>query len=72
MSGANCVAPLTAHAKGNEVDLHKIWELSDGKNHGALNHEEFAVALYLIDMCLAGEKLPDKLPENLLPPSYRT
>lgn len=72
VSGQHCVAPLQAHAKGKEIDLHKIWELSDGKNHGALNHEEFAVALYLIDMCLAGENLPEKLPENLLPPSYRS
>eukprot|EP00938_MAST-03A_sp_MAST-3A-sp1_P005548 g5548.t1 len=72
VSGQHCVSPLQAHAKGNDVDLHKIWELADGKNHGALNHEEFAVALYLIDMCLSGEKLPEKLPENLLPPSYRS
>lgn len=72
VSGGNCVHPLQLHAKGQTVDFHKIWELSDGKKRGGLDHEEFAVALYLIDMACSGEKLPDKLPENLLPPSYRS
>ena len=70
VSGGHCVAPMKAHAKGMSVDLHKIWELCDGQNRGSLNHEEFAVGLYLIDMACSGQDLPGKLPENLVPPSY--
>jgi len=70
VSGSHCVAPLKAHAKGAAVDLHKIWELCDGKNKGSLDHEEFAVGLYLIDLACSGQKLPEKLPKNLVPPSY--
>lgn len=72
VSGANCIKPLQEHAKGKTIDLHKIWELADGQQRSGLDHEEFAVALYLIDMAASGQKLPDALPENLKPPSYST
>ena len=51
--------------------LFKIWELSDMDEDGALDSEEFAVAIYLCECALGGEETPNALPADLVPPSKR-
>lgn len=51
--------------------LRRIWALSDIDQDGMLDRDEFAVAMFLIDHKLAGNDLPDKLPERVIPPSKR-
>jgi len=45
--------------------LGKIWELADRDKDGELNQEEFVIATWLVDQCLAGEILPESLPAEL-------
>ncbi|KAK4688172.1 actin cytoskeleton-regulatory complex protein PAN1, partial [Tremellales sp. Uapishka_1] len=52
-------------------DLMKIWNLSDVDNRGKLNLPEFHIAMGLIYRALNGNTIPDKLPEELVPPSMR-
>ena len=51
--------------------LAHIWNLADIQNRGKLNSDEFAVAMHLIYKKLNGYDLPQKLPENLIPPSQK-
>lgn len=51
--------------------LGKIWELGDIDRDGALDEEEFAVTMYLVELAKRGEELPSRLPEDLIPPSRR-
>ena len=46
-------------------------DLADIRESGALNKDEFAVALKLIRDNLAGKELPQVLPVSLTPPSLR-
>lgn len=46
-------------------------DLADIRESGALNKDEFAVALKLIRDNLAGKELPNVLPVGLTPPSLR-
>jgi len=50
--------------------LGKIWSMVDRGQHGALNEEEFVLAMGLINIALSGKKLPDTLPATFssLPP----
>ena len=52
--------------------LRRIWALSDIDQDGQLDRDEFAVAMFLIDHKLAGNDLPDVIPERLVPPSKRS
>ena len=45
--------------------------LSDLDNDGKLTTEEFTLAMYLVDLVKSGQTLPDKLPPELLPPTYK-
>ena len=38
---------------------------------GKLDHEQFSVAMFLIEAAVAGHGIPDKLPAALVPPSQR-
>jgi hypothetical protein len=51
--------------------LRKIWELADFEKDGQLDAEEFALALYLTELCKRGETIPDTLKLSLIPPSKR-
>ena len=51
--------------------LRYVWELSDIDRDGALDPDEFAVALYLCRQVLAGSPVPDALPSACVPPSKR-
>ena len=51
--------------------LGKIWKLADVDQDGQLDNEEFALAMYLINLRLDGHEIPSTLPEHLCPPSKR-
>lgn len=51
--------------------LGKIWRLADVDQDGLLDADEFALAMYLIDLRLEGHDLPIELPHHLVPPSKR-
>ena len=61
-----------SNSKLPEDDLAQIWDLADINSEGKLNHDEFAVAMYLIQQQLAKRgPLPESLPQNLVPPIMR-
>lgn len=43
--------------------LKKIYDLVDVRKDGTLNKQSFIVGMWLIDQCLYGKKLPDKVPD---------
>jgi len=49
--------------------LTKIWHLADTDKDGALDIDEFALAMYLINLKLDDYDIPDVLPSHLIPPS---
>lgn len=51
--------------------LFKIWGLADIDKDGALDSDEFAVAMYLVEDCNAGKQLPEVLPPSYVPPKKR-
>merc|ERR1719411_1469224 len=51
--------------------LHKIWELADIDTDGKMDHEEFALCMYLIEHVKKGLKLPPTLPMRMVPPGKR-
>ncbi len=51
--------------------LAKIWRLSDVDGDGALDSDEFALAMHLIHIKLDGYDLPEELPPHLVPPSKK-
>ncbi|KIY64907.1 hypothetical protein CYLTODRAFT_380256 [Cylindrobasidium torrendii FP15055 ss-10] len=52
-------------------DLALVWDLADLENNGRLTKNGFAIAMHLIKKKLAGNPLPDVLPESLIPPAMR-
>lgn len=52
--------------------LSKIWRLADVDKDGHLDKDEFALAMYLIDLKLSDNEIPVELPTHLVPPSKRT
>ena len=51
--------------------LAKVWRLADVDGDGALDSDEFALAMHLIHVKLDGYDLPEDLPEHLVPPSKK-
>ncbi|RWS17542.1 EH domain-containing protein 3-like protein [Dinothrombium tinctorium] len=70
ISGASAKAEMVRSKLPNSV-LGKIWKLSDIDKDGQLDSDEFALAMYLINVKLNGHDLPAELPEHLIPPSKR-
>lgn len=52
--------------------LRRIWALSDIDEDGMLDRDEFAVSMFLIDHKLAGNDIPETLPDRVIPPSKRS
>ncbi|KAJ2472191.1 actin organization and endocytosis protein [Coemansia sp. RSA 2322] len=52
-------------------ELARVWALADGANQGALNVDEFCVAMHVIFRRLAGAPVPAALPAALEPRSSR-
>ena len=48
--------------------LSKVWALADVDRDGMLDQSEFCLAMYLMDLKIAGHDLPGVLPQYLLPP----
>ncbi|GAA5828524.1 hypothetical protein JCM11251_000833 [Rhodosporidiobolus azoricus] len=53
--------------------LAKVWDLSDLSNLGYLTKETFAIAMHLLKSAVVNPSapLPDTLPAELVPPSFR-
>lgn len=52
--------------------LARIWALADVDKDGHLDEDEFALAMYLIDVKLKDDdELPGELPLHLVPPTKR-
>ncbi|KAJ7574842.1 hypothetical protein C8J56DRAFT_462444 [Mycena floridula] len=58
-----------ADSKLPEDDLNEIWHLADIGDKGQLTRDEFALALFLMHMKLAGMYLPTVLPPDFIPKS---
>jgi GTPase SAR1 family protein len=76
LSGAQ-IAPILMESNLDRKILKKIWDLADITEDGCLDSDEFAVAMYLIELATRNnarepEDLPASLPENLMPPSKRS
>ena len=55
----------------SQSELYEIWSLADIDKDGALDADEFAVCMHLIECVLSGMSLPNSLPNDLIPPSKR-
>ena len=67
MTGGKAKAVMIESKLPNSV-LSKVWSLADTDRDGLLSLPEFCLAMYLIDIKLAGHDLPTQLPEHLKPP----
>ena len=69
---AGRAAKQTLYSTGCSADvLLRVWTLADIDKDGALDADEFAVAMYLAESASRGVSVPDVLPPNLVPPSKR-
>jgi EH domain-containing protein 1 len=52
--------------------LRQIWNLSDIDRDGYFDHEEYVVAMFLVDAVVQkGRPVPNELPPSVIPPSKR-
>ncbi|XP_031369761.1 intersectin-1 isoform X9 [Apis dorsata] len=51
--------------------LAQIWALADIDSDGRLSCDEFVLAMHLCDIAKIGEKIPNTLPIELIPPAFR-
>ncbi|KAL1448849.1 hypothetical protein WDU94_000103 [Cyamophila willieti] len=51
--------------------LANIWSLTDMRQAGKLNKEQFCLALWLVQRALQGHELPTSLTPEMVPPSMR-
>merc|ERR1719233_1575276 len=51
--------------------LKAVWALADIDSDGKMDHEEFALCMFLIDHVKKGLKLPPTLPMRMVPPGKR-
>jgi epidermal growth factor receptor substrate 15 len=63
------VKPIFLKSGLSADQLHRIWELSDIDEDGALDRNEFAIAMFLIHGLKSStlRELPERLPTNLMP-----
>jgi epidermal growth factor receptor substrate 15 len=63
------VKPIFLKSGLSADQLHKIWDLSDIDEDGALDRNEFAIAMFLIHGLKSAviRELPERLPTNLMP-----
>lgn len=70
LSGLQCRDILLQSGLTRNV-LAEIWNLSDIDGDGQLTREEFILAMHLTNHVRSGQNLPNELPSDLVPPSYR-
>ncbi|CAF0953237.1 unnamed protein product [Rotaria magnacalcarata] len=63
------VKPIFLKSGLSADQLHKIWELSDIDEDGALDRNEFSIAMFLIHGLKSStlRDLPERLPQSLMP-----
>lgn len=59
------------HTPTTHTELFQIWGLADIDMDGALDSDEFSVAMFLAESVRDGGKIPTVLPPDLVPPSKR-
>ena len=67
LSGSQAKPIMMESRLPNSV-LSKVWALADVDRDGMLDESEFCLAMYLMDLKIAGTDLPGVLPQHLLPP----
>ncbi|XP_045470249.1 EH domain-containing protein 1-like isoform X3 [Harmonia axyridis] len=67
LSGSMAKEELLKSKLPNTV-LGKIWRLADIDQDGFLDRDEFALAMYLVNVKLDGGDIPRDLPDHLVPP----
>ena len=67
LSGSQAKPIMMESRLPNSV-LSKVWALADVDRDGMLDETEFFLAMYLMDLKIAGHDLPGVLPQYLLPP----
>ena len=60
--------PIMMDSKLPSSVLSKIWALADVDRDGMLDEAEFCLAMYLMELKVAGSDLPGTLPSYLMPP----
>ena len=60
--------PIMMDSKLPNSVLSKVWALADVDRDGMLDEAEFCLAMYLMDLKVAGSDLPGTLPSYLIPP----
>ena len=56
----------------SKEQLRQIWNLSDIDRDGYFDHEEYVVAMFLVDAVIQkGRPVPNELPSSVVPPSKR-
>lgn len=70
LSGLQCRDILLQSGLPRNV-LAEIWNFSDIDGDGQLTREEFILAMHLTNHVRTGQPLPNELPPDLVPPSYR-
>lgn len=70
LSGLQCRDILLQSGLPRNI-LAEIWNLSDIDGDGQLTREEFILAMHLTNHVRSGQSLPNELPSDLIPPSYR-
>ena len=67
LTGSQAKSVMMESRLPNSV-LCKVWALADVDKDGMLDESEFCLAMYLMDLKIAGCDLPGVLPQYLLPP----
>ena len=67
LTGSQAKSVMMESRLPNSV-LCKVWALADVDKDGMLDESEFCLAMYLMDLKLAGSDLPGTLPSYLRPP----
>ena len=70
VSGAAAKPVLSASGLPTQ-QLRKIWELADIDKDNKLDHEEFTVAKFLVELAMQERPLPETLPVGMIPFSKR-
>lgn len=70
LNGAEARTVLMQSGLGTQ-QLAEVWNLADVDVNGRLMNDEFVLAMYLIELCRAGQKLPPKLPLEFIPLAFR-
>jgi len=69
-SGAQ-IKPIMLQSKLSNEILKELWNSADLDQDGFMSSEEFALCMFLLKEVEKEKQLPEQLPENYIPPSFR-